>query len=289
MTSDRREPLFNIPAVLLVLLAVMAAIQLWQGTLSLTAKETLISRFAFVPGRMTFALDPVGVVQRVAAWGASNDPSERRKMALASLFLGRGGVDLWSLVSYAFLHGGWTHLGLNGLWMIAFGTPVARRFGTFRFLVFMAVAAIWGAIAHWICFPFGFIPVVGASAAVSGLMGAALRFMFCSIRTVEDQRTVPPLSLIDVFRNRRALSFIAVWFVTNSLFGAGSVAFGLTDAPVAWQAHVGGFVAGLVLFPWFDPAPPPVLDVWPSEASSPPEGPISPVDVGHVPTERLPH
>ena len=68
--------------------------------------------------------------------------------------------------------------------------------------------------------------------------------------------TAPPLKLAAVFRERRALSFIVVWFVSNGLFGIGAGTLGLSDAPVAWQAHVGGFVAGLLLFPWFDPAQP---------------------------------
>ena len=256
VTPERHEPFFKIPSIILVLLALMAAIQLWRGSLSNSADFDLLIRYAFVPGRMTFAFDPVGVVQRVATWNSSNDADSRQKAALAGLFLGRGGRAPWSLLTYAFLHGGWTHLGLNGLWMVAFGTPVARRFGPARFLVFMAVTAIWGAIAHWLCYPFGFAPVVGASAAVSGLMGAAVRFMFSITRNDTDPRFTTPLSLVGVFRERRAVSFIAVWFVTNSLFGAGSMTLGLSDAPVAWQAHVGGFVAGLLLFPLFDPAPP---------------------------------
>ncbi|MCW6509117.1 rhomboid family intramembrane serine protease [Lichenifustis flavocetrariae] len=253
---DRTEPFFNIPAVVLTLLATMGVLQLWRSTLTNQADFELVARFAFVPGRLTFAFDPVGVMRHVTAWNGSSDPSSRQQAALAGMFLRRGGTALWTLLTYAFLHGGWTHLGLNGLWMVAFGTPVARRFGAGRFLVFMAVAAVWGAVAHWVCYPFGFAPVIGASAAVSGMMGAAVRFMFQYERGVQDPRTVAPQPLGAVFRDRRALSFILVWFVTNSLFGAGSVSFGLTDAPVAWQAHVGGFVAGLLLFAWFDPVAP---------------------------------
>ncbi len=277
MTPDRRrEPLFKIPTVVLVLLAAMAAILAWQGTLSASAETTFIARFAFVPGRLTFALDPMGVMQRIATWNTSEVPAVRRQAASAALFLGQGRVSPWTLLTYSFLHGGWTHLALNGLWMVAFGTPVARRFGTVRFLLFMAVTAVCGALAHWICYPYGFAPVIGASAAVSGLMGAALRYMFQSPRSSDDQRTAPALSLVGVFRERRALSFIVAWFVTNSLFGAGSMSFGLSDAPVAWQAHVGGFLAGLLMFPWFDPAP----QVLPSISGS-----DEPTDPAPVPQE----
>jgi membrane associated rhomboid family serine protease len=251
--SERSEPFFNIPTVVLTLLGVMAAIQLWRGTLSSDQDLHVMTALAFVPGRLTFAFDPVGVVRHISRFGGSTDPTLQQQAELARLFLQQHNRAPWTLLTYAFLHGGWTHLGLNGIWMVAFGTPVARRFGAPRFLLFMAVAAVWGALAHWLCYPYGFAPVVGASAAISGLMGAAVRFMFQSDQFPSDPRRAAPLSLAAVFRDRRALSFVLIWFVTNSIFGAGSLSFGLSDAPVAWQAHVGGFVAGLLLFPWFDP------------------------------------
>jgi membrane associated rhomboid family serine protease len=248
-----REPVFNIPSVVLVLLAVMAVVQVWREFLPEADDIDLIARFAFVPGRFTFVFDHAGVVERVSRWAASANAEVRRQGVVAGFFIGDGFSKPWTLLTYAFLHGNWAHLGLNSVWMLAFGTPVARRFGSARFLAFMAVTAVAGAVAHWLCFPFGFSPVIGASAAVSGLMGAALRFMFHRSQRGSDPEAASSLTLYEVFRDRRTLSFLAVWFVTNGLFGVGSEAFGITDAPVAWQAHVGGFVAGLFLFPLFDP------------------------------------
>ena len=253
---DHSEPVFNIPAVVLALLGVMVLIQLWRGTLEPGTDQLFVARFAFVPGRLTFAFDPVGVIKYLAGGSTSTDAGDRAQAVWARMFLQRGRTAPWTVLTYAFLHGGWTHLGLNGIWMVAFGTPVARRFAAGRFLLFMAVAAIFGALAHWACYPFGFAPVVGASAAISGLMGAALRFMFQGDPRSAEASTVPSLRLVDVFRERRAVSFMLVWFVTNTLFGIGAGSLGLSDAPVAWQAHVGGFVAGLLLFPWFDPMAP---------------------------------
>lgn len=249
----RPEPIFNIPKVVLALLVVMILIQLGRSLLAPATDDLLVSWFAFVPGRLTFAFDPVGVMRHLAAYGTSASPNLRAQSIWARLFLQRGGTAPWSLLTYAFLHGGWVHLGLNGIWMVAFGTPVARRFGDARLLVFMAVTAVFGALAHWLCYPFGFAPVVGASAAISGLMGAAVRFMFQGLTRSQDMRDVTPLPLSAVFRDRRSLPFILVWFATNSLFGIGAGSLGLSDAPVAWQAHVGGFLAGLLLFRWFDP------------------------------------
>ena len=147
-------------------------------------------------------------------------------------------------------------VGLNSVWLLAFGTPLARRIrrGCDSFGL-MGVCAMVGALTHWALFPFGAEPLVGASAAVSGCMGAALRFAF-HVRTAvlapDDVRDRLPSG---TFRERRALSFLVAWFVSNALFGIGSVSFGLSDQPVAWQAHIGGFLTGLLLFRWFDPAP----------------------------------
>ena len=66
---------------------------------------------------------------------------------------------------------------------------------------------------------------------------------------------VPAIPLIGVLRDPRVLAFLAVWFGINILFGLGSLPITGGDQAVAWQAHIGGFLAGLLLFSWFDPAP----------------------------------
>jgi membrane associated rhomboid family serine protease len=192
---------------------------------------------------------------------ANSDPAALEQLrAIRELRVLSGGAKPWTLLTYAFLHGSWTHVVLNTIWLVAFGPPIARRLGSSRFLVFMAVTAIASALAHWVNAPMDFSPLIGASGADSGLMGAATRFMFQpgaplgafgSINRPEIE-SIPAVSLRGVFVERRALIFLAIWFGTNFIFGAGAQTFGLSDAPVAWVAHVGGFVAGLVLFPLFD-------------------------------------
>jgi membrane associated rhomboid family serine protease len=104
--------------------------------------------------------------------------------------------------------------------------------------------------------------VIGASASVSGTMAAAMRFAFVRGSFLSFGRSdadaaakVPALSLSQALRNRRVLSFLAVWFAVNIVFGVWSLSIGTEGVSVAWQAHIGGFLAGLLLFALFDPVP----------------------------------
>jgi membrane associated rhomboid family serine protease len=148
---------------------------------------------------------------------------------------------------------------LNGVWLLAFCSPVARRFGVTRFLAFMAATAAAGAAAHLVTHFGELLPMVGASASISGAMAAAMRFVFQRggplglWRDGEDAYRVPAASLAASLRDTRVLAFLLVWFGINLLFGlTGSWMPGVEQA-VAWEAHIGGFLAGLVGFAVFDP------------------------------------
>jgi membrane associated rhomboid family serine protease len=145
---------------------------------------------------------------------------------------------------------------MNAIWMAAFGSPVAKRFGTIRFLLFTLVCMAAGALLHYLSFMGQFVPVIGASGAVSGYMGAAGRFAFNNMGTGSQRglRTHgPALSLAQSFTNRQFLVFAGVWMAINFVFGSGIVPVTGQEAGIAWQAHVGGFVAGVMLFSLFDP------------------------------------
>jgi membrane associated rhomboid family serine protease len=112
---------------------------------------------------------------------------------------------------------------------------------------------------------------------VSGTMAAAMRFAFVKGSFLSFSRgdadaaaRVPALSLMRALRDPRVLAFLAIWFGVNIIFGIGSIAIGSDGASVAWQAHIGGFLAGLVLFALFDPVPkraPDAADASSSDAS----------------------
>jgi membrane associated rhomboid family serine protease len=129
------------------------------------------------------------------------------------------------------------------LWLLPFGSALARRFGAVRFFVFLAVTAAAGALAHLVTHEHAVVPMIGASASVSGAMAAATA------------AKVPALPLLQALRDRRIVGFLGVWFALNIIFGVGAIGVESDSAGVAWEAHIGGFVAGLLLFALFDPVP----------------------------------
>ncbi|HSI39282.1 MAG TPA: rhomboid family intramembrane serine protease [Xanthobacteraceae bacterium] len=233
--APQRQPILNVPAVVTALAGVMLLVHAVRALLDIDSDIEVLALFAFIPARYDSGLLIDG------GWP------------------GGAGADAWSFITYAFLHGSLTHIGLNLLWLLAFGSPVARRFGTVRFLLFFAATAAAGAALHLATHAGEMAPVVGASAAISGCMAAAIRFVFAArgldgLRPGSFEASVrapaPPLGV--VLRERRVFVFVAVWFALNIAIGLGAPLAGEAGT-VAWEAHIGGFIAGLLLFPLFDP------------------------------------
>jgi membrane associated rhomboid family serine protease len=237
--ENRREPIFNLPAGIVAIGIFLTAIHSVRQFLDAETDFWVVLTFGFIPVRFDTASDIAGQLP------------------------GGVGADVWTFVTYAFLHGNWVHLGVNLAWMVAFGTPVLRRFGTVRFLLLSLAAAVVAAVAHLATHWGEIVPVIGASGAISGQMGAAVRFafqrhvMFGAPSDDDSRWRQPALPLLLVFRDIRVVAFVAVWFAVNYVFGTTAIIPG-QEAPVAWQAHIGGFLAGLLLFPLFDPPRPPV-------------------------------
>jgi membrane associated rhomboid family serine protease len=129
-----------------------------------------------------------------------------------------------------------------------------------RFLLFFALTAAGGAVAHLVVHAGMRVPMIGASAAISGFMAAAIRFAFQRggpLRLLGNDEggayKIPALPLLAVLRDPRVLIFLVVWFGLNLLFGLGSLGIDGSDQSIAWQAHIGGFVSGLLAFALFDP------------------------------------
>lgn len=262
-SGGAREPMFNLPGSLVFVIAFLALVHLVRDVwLTAEADAMLLQALSFVPGRFTFAFNPDSVADELTRLA---NTGSRNAVLAAQFFLGDGHADGWSMFSYSILHADWTHLGMNVLWLAAFGAPVALRFGATRTLAFFLIAAAAGAGAHYLARPVDLTPVVGASASVSGMMAAALRFIFqpgAPLGKALDEPLPPELSvrvpassLRAALRDRRVLQFSALWFAINLLIGLFAVPLGISDAGVAWEAHAGGFIAGFLLFGFFDPAP----------------------------------
>jgi membrane associated rhomboid family serine protease len=258
-----REKIFNIPLVVVALVVLLVGIHALRQLLPVEQDAEILANLAFVPGRFTYAFDP----DRIAAVLDAASGAGSAQVEVDRLFLGNGHPLWWTPVTYALLHASWMHVGLNCLWLVPFGAAVARRLGNVRFLLFCIATALAGALAHFVTHMDDLQPVIGASAIVSGTMGAALRFVFQpgaplgeslgfgDPREEHLSYRQPALPLAAVITNRTAVVFLIVWFIANFLFGIGAGPLGFTDATIAWQAHIGGFLLGLFGFPLFDPAP----------------------------------
>jgi membrane associated rhomboid family serine protease len=251
-----REPIFNVPAVVVITIGTLVLLHALRSALSGEAEVRLLLDLAFIPAQWTAAWDPAKAIAILAEAAAREDGGAAR--ALADYVLGRADLPVWTALTYALLHGSWPHILLNGVWLAAFGTPIARRCGAVRFLVLGMASALGGAAAHLLANPTSVMPMIGASAAVSGMMAAAARFVFSPPGRLGPDAWPGPhvaqrrLSLFGVAKNSRAALFLAVWFATNLLFGAVATPLGIIDASIAWEAHIGGFLVGLLVFPLVD-------------------------------------
>ena len=156
-----------------------------------------------------------------------------------SLARGELALALAPLFSYQFLHGGWLHIGSNMLYLWVFGDNIEDRLGHVRYLIFYLLTGALAGMAQSLTGPASGVPVIGASGAVAGILGAYL--ISCPRARV--------LALIPVFffltvAEVPAVIFLGFWFILQIFSGVASIGM---ELPVAWWAHIGGFVAGLLL------------------------------------------
>jgi len=206
-----REPFLRAPASVVVLIAIVALAHIARVLAPAAVSERILNGYALDPAIFTQA-------------GAS----------LADRIV--------PLFSHMLLHADVTHLGVNCIWLLAFGPIVARRFGTVPFYILFILSGLAGALA-FVSLDWGQnVGVIGASGAISGLMGAAIRMMRIRAPYL-DAATLPLMPLF----SSQVLLFTAVWLFVNALTGILGVGLTGSMQAIAWQDHMGGYFAGLLL------------------------------------------
>jgi len=226
--------LFNVPTGVLVVIGLLIVIHVGRQLLPEDLDTWLVVAGAFVPSRYS---------------------------GEAAFIPGGSLAMLTSPFTYQLLHGDYTHLAFNSLWLLAFGGAIALRIGTLRFIVFGVICGLAAALAFLAANWGARAPVIGASGAVAGLMGGTMRFLFAAIdmggiwRLREAPRSVPLMPIAVALTDKRVLAATAILIAINLLTLVGVGAVGAEPSVIAWEAHIGGYLAGLLLFGLFDPRP----------------------------------
>ena len=202
------------PIVVYAVVAVCSMVFLWQMNLSGDAALRFMAEYALIPRRYE---DP--------AW---------------ALRLGLNPGDYAPLLTSTVLHGGWLHLIFNMWTLWLFGRAVEARMGTGRFLLLYTFSALLAGYAHMLAYPASTTPVIGASGAIAGILGAHAS-LFPAARII----LLIPIIIIPLFLPISAFWYVALWFGFQVWQGAGSLGQ-VTGGGVAWWAHIGGFIAGLI-------------------------------------------
>ncbi len=226
-----REPVFLLPGDVTAVIGVLVAIHIASTlVLNQAGQAQLVFWFAFQPLRIIAGLD---------------DPSLAVPL-------------IWTPFSHALLHAGWEHLLINAAWFAIFATPVSRRYGAGPMLAIFFVSAAAGAALFAATTLYSGAYLVGASGGVAGLTGAAMRFIFQPVIVAQHPETGERVimgrrlaSFGDLWQDTRARFFILIWVVLNAAVPLLPMLTGM-EVSVAWQAHLGGFLAGVLMVGLFE-------------------------------------
>jgi membrane associated rhomboid family serine protease len=194
-------PSRTVPVVTIGLIIVNAVVFLYQVTLPAPVLEQFVSRYALIPAYFSWA----------------------------------------NVVTSMFLHAGWMHVIGNMLYLWIFGDNVEDRLGHFRFLLFYLASGFAAAILQLMINAFSSVPMVGASGAIAGVMGAYF-VLYPESRVLTAVFVLIFFDLVEI----PAIFFLGIWFVMQVLSGVGSLGVASTGGTAFW-AHIGGFVVGVIV------------------------------------------
>src|SRR2546430_6301146 len=188
--------------------------------------------FSTIPKEITTGVDLVGPVSITLPDGT-----------VGTIVEAPGPSPIWlTLFTSMFMHGGWLHIGGNMLFLFIFGDNIERAFGSIKYLIFYLVCGIIASLAHVASQPDSVIPSLGASGAISGVLASYL------VLFPQNQvRVLFTLGYFFLFRTVPAIFMIAIWALLQFVNGLGATAVSDQTTAAAYWAHIGGFIAGLVI------------------------------------------
>jgi rhomboid family protein len=209
-------PSHSVPVATRLLVLVNAMVFILQLTLSPESLQQMAYLFGIVPARFTHQ-----------EWAAS---------------VGFPVGTYWPVLTHQFLHGGWLHV-ISNMWALwIFGDNVEDRMGSVRFTIFYLVCGSVAGLVHIFINPDSVVPTVGASGAIAGVLGAYLMFFPTSRILV-----LFPIFIFPLFFEVPAVLYLVIWFLTQLFSGTLSLAGPARVADIAWWAHIGGFICGMIL------------------------------------------
>jgi len=216
-------PSRTFPYVTVGLIVVNAVVFLFEVSLGRGALASFVGTYGLVPGYVT------------AYFSGAEVPARR-------VFL--------PLFTSMFLHGGWLHLIGNMWYLWIFGDNVEDRLGRVRFLMFYLLCGLLAGWVHYVFNAGSSVPTIGASGALAGVLGAYL-ISYPRARIL----VLLPLGFFLHFVELPALVVLGFWIILQFFYGAASVVYSSASGGVAWWAHIGGFVGGILVFKLFRPRP----------------------------------
>lgn len=214
---------YSFPIINWVLIALNTIVFLLEVSLPPEALDRLIQTYGVVPNTIPIT-NPLALLQNP--------------------------FPLFTLFTHMFLHGGWLHF-LSNVWILyIFGDNVEDRMGSFRYLAFYLLAGLVAGLSQVLVAPQSAIPAIGASGAIAGVLGAYF-ILFPRSSVI----TLVPLFFIPWFINLPAVIFLGIWFVTQLFSGVSELwlPHSASMGGVAWWAHIGGFLFGVLFFRLFTP------------------------------------
>jgi membrane associated rhomboid family serine protease len=232
------NPRLRFPIATLLIIFANILVMGWLSQERAIEQSKIAAEYGFVPARLTLLGSGKAVdvpVQTFRIFGMRG-PQLVMRVSTDARNVYR------TFFSMMFLHGGWMHLLMN-MWMLwLFGPNIEDRLGHVVFSLFYALGGVVAMLAFWASDPSGVMPVIGASGAVAAVLGAyAVTFPAAKVRTLI-------FFIFILIFDLPALAVLGVWFMLQVVSGMMGL-WGLPVEPIAFWAHVGGFVAGMILMP----------------------------------------